>query len=164
MTLQSAPAGFDPGAGSRFPAWLTDLPVRLGGLLDTLGAQGRSAFLPILPLPPESIDMPFSFECPYCGEVISESDDLEYILLHKLCPECEASFDDDELEELLPEEDLIDDNGDYGYGEGDDDDDDEDSSDADLDDGLVDDVDEDDDSDSDSDSDSDEDADDDEEP
>jgi clumping factor B len=109
--------------------------------------------------------MPFSFECPYCGEVISESDDLEYILLHKLCPECEASFDDDELEELLPEEDLIDDNGEYGYGEGDDDDD-EDSSDADLDDGLVDDVDEDDDSDPDSDSDSneDEDADDDEEP
>ena len=95
--------------------------------------------------------MPFSFECPYCGELISGLEDLEYIRAYKLCPECETTFDDDELEEWLPDEDLLEDEDvEYGIGEGDDDDDEEEeSSDPgfdDADDTIVDDDDDDDES------------------
>lgn len=51
--------------------------------------------------------MPFTFECPYCGELIASPDDLEYIRSHRLCPECDASFEDDDLEDLLPEDDEL---------------------------------------------------------
>ena len=40
------------------------------------------------------------FECPYCGDAFSDADDLDYIRSYKACPSCEASFDDDDLEDL----------------------------------------------------------------
>ncbi len=45
-----------------------------------------------------------TFECPYCGELISDADDLEFIRSNKICSVCEAGLDDVELDELLPEE------------------------------------------------------------
>lgn len=49
--------------------------------------------------------MAVKFECPYCGESFTESDDIDYIRSYKVCPECDATFDEDELDELLPAED-----------------------------------------------------------
>ena len=48
--------------------------------------------------------MPVRFECPYCGSMLSDSDDIEFLRSHRTCPECEAAFDEEELEDLLPEE------------------------------------------------------------
>lgn len=67
--------------------------------------------------------MPFTFECPYCGELIADLDDLEYIRSHKLCPECDATFEDDDLEDLLPEDEIIGDEDDDLQYDGEDDDD-----------------------------------------
>ncbi len=49
--------------------------------------------------------MPTKFECPYCGEMLSTAEDLEFLRTNRTCPECEAGLDDEDLDVLLSEED-----------------------------------------------------------
>jgi len=66
--------------------------------------------------------MSFKFECPYCGESFEDPDDIEHVQSYSTCPGCDANYDEEELEDLLPDEDLQDE---PIYGSDDDDDDDD---------------------------------------
>lgn len=55
--------------------------------------------------------MPFTFECPYCGDQFSDRDDLDDLRAEQSCPGCQTEFDPDELDELLPDADEFDPEG-----------------------------------------------------